>query len=51
MKTGILRVASAALAGMMLLAGCGSKGNTTSDANGQTTANVQTEAEQIESTG
>ena len=36
---------------MMLLAGCGSKGNTTSDANGQTTANVQTEAEQIESTG
>lgn len=51
MKTGILRVVSAALAGMMLLAGCGSKGNTTSDANGQTTANVQTEAEQIESTG
>ncbi len=51
MKKGILRVASAALACMMLLAGCGSKGNTTNDASGQTTANAQTEAEQIESTG
>ena len=51
MEKGVLRVISAALAGMMLLAGCGSKGNTTNDANGQTIADVQTEAEQIESTG